>query len=303
MSARDFIGYGRNPPDPKWPEGARIALNFVVNYEEGSEPSIPDGDAASEVRGSEVAASPVPKGQRDLAAESMFEYGSRVGFWRLVDLFKQRAMPFTIFACALAVERNPQVADWIRSNDVDLCCHGRRWVEHYLMDEAQERKEIHAAVASLAANTGKQPKGWYCRYGPSVNTRRLVVEHGGFLYDSDAYNDDLPYWREVDGHQHLILPYAQACNDIKFAHGQIGTAGQFFEVLRDTFDALYAEGAYAPRMMSVGLHNRLAGHPGRAIGLARFMDYVADHSDVWVCKREDIARHWIEHHSTTGNTP
>ena len=296
MHTRDLIGYGRTPPDPRWPNGARIALNFVINYEEGSEPSIPDGDPASEVRGSEVASSPVPKGVRDLAAESMFEYGSRVGFWRLIRVFEQHSLPLTVFACALAVERNRAVADWIRAADVDVCCHGRRWVEHYCMDETQERAEIKAAVASLEQTTGKRAHGWYCRYGPSVNTSRLLTEHGGFLYDSDAYNDDLPYWVQVGGHAHLVVPYAQACNDMKFAHGHIGTSGQFFEILRDTFDMLYQEGASSPRMMSVGLHNRLAGHPGRAAGLARFIDHVAKHSDVWVCRRADIAQHWIDHH-------
>lgn len=296
MTQRDFVGYGRTPPDPLWPHDARIALNFVVNYEEGSEPSIADGDMNSEVRGSEVAVSPVPAGMRDLAAESMFEYGSRVGFWRLQRLFEERSMPFTLFACSLAIERNTEVAAWIRESDVDLCCHGRRWVEHFRMDEEQEREEIRAAVASLKETTGRSPQGWYCRYGPSSNTRRLLIEHGGFVYDSDAYNDDLPYWTEVATHTHLVVPYSQTCNDIKFAHGQIGTATQFFEILRDTFDMLYAEGASAPRMMSVGLHNRLAGHPGRAVGLARFLDYVAEHSSVWVCRREDIARHWLQHH-------
>ena len=296
MSTRDFVGYGRTPPDPRWPQGARIALNFVINYEEGSEPSIADGDAASEVRGSEVASSPVPHGTRDLAAESMFEYGSRAGFWRLLRLFEEYDMPMTVFACSLAVERNPAVAQWLRESAADVCCHGRRWVEHYRLNVDEERAEISAAVASLEASTGKRPQGWYCRYGPSPDTRRLLLEHGGFLYDSDAYNDDLPYWTQVADRSHLIVPYAQACNDMKFAHGHIGTATQFFEILRDTFDMLYREGASSPRMMSVGLHNRLAGHPGRAGGLARFMEHVAKHPDVWVCRRMDIAQHWAQHH-------
>ena len=256
------------PPNPRWPGDARIALNFVINYEEGSEPSIPDGDPAREVRGSEVANSPVPQGMRDLAAESMFEYGSRVGFWRLVRLFEERSMPLAVLACALAVKRNRAVADWIRESDVDVCCHGLRRVEHYRMDEHQERTQIQAAIVSLQQTTGKDVHGWYCRYGPSINTRRLLVEQGGLLYDSDAYNDDLPYWLRVNEHAHLVVPYAQVCNDMKFAYGHISTAGQFFEILRDTFDMLYHEGVSSSCMMSVGLHNRLAGHPGRAAGLA-----------------------------------
>jgi len=296
MSDRDFIGYGRRPPDPQWPGGARLAVNFVINYEEGSEPSVSDGDGASEVRGTEVAASPVPAGDRDLAAESMFEYGSRVGIWRLARLFQERAMPLTVFACARALERNPQVAAWIGEQGLDVCCHGLRWVEHYRMSEQAERAEIRDAVASLIDTTGAPPAGWYCRYGPSINTRALLVEHGGFSYDSDAYNDEWPYWTTVSGQPHLVVPYTQTHNDMKLAHGQIGTGADFFQLLAEAFDMLYAEGATQPRMMSIGLHNRLAGHPGRASGLARFLDHVLAHRDVWITRRVDIANHWRATH-------
>ena len=292
MPSRDLVGYGRTTPHPRWPAGARLAINFVVNYEEGSERSFPDGDGASEAHGTEVSASPVPAGTRDLAAESMFEYGSRAGWWRLVRLFEARGLPFTVFGCSLALERNPQAAQWIRDSGTDVCAHGRRWAEHFRMGEAEERREIREAVASLTRTTGRPPGGWYCRYGPSPNTRRLLVEHGGFEYDSDAYNDDLPYWTHVGASAHLVVPYTQVNNDIKLARGTIGTGAQFLDMLRDAFDLLYREGETAPRMMSVGLHCRIVGHPARAAALARFLDHVAAHERVWIAPRIDIARHW-----------
>ena len=211
--ARDFIGYGPHPPDPRWPGGAKLALNFVFNYEEGSEPSIDDGDGVTEARLTEFGQSWVPEGDRDLAAESMFEYGSRVGFWRLKRLFDERTLPFTMFACALALERNPAAAKAVRDDAIDICCHGWRWVESFRLSEAEERDQIRRAVASLEQTTGKRPDGWYCRYGPSPNTRRLLVEEGGFIYDSDAYNDELPYWAEVGGTSHLVVPYSLTHND------------------------------------------------------------------------------------------
>ena len=294
-STRDFVGYGPRPPDPGWPGGARLALNFVINYEEGSEPSIEDGDGVTEARLTEVAQSPVPRGERDLAAESMFEYGARVGFWRLKRLFDERELPFTLFACALALERNPAAAKSVREDAIDVCCHGWRWTEAFRLTEDEERVHIRRAVASLERTTGRRPEGWYCRYGPSVNTRRLLVEDGGFLYDSDAYNDELPYWVEVCGRQHLVVPYSLAHNDGKFAGG-LATGGQFFELLRDAVDFLRAEGEATPRMMSVGLHMRLAGHPGRAAAIARLLDHVRGCDDVWVATRGAIARHWVQHH-------
>jgi allantoinase len=248
----------------------------------------------------EIGASPVPKGGRDLAAESMFEYGSRVGFWRIMRLFAERQLPMTIFGCALALERNPLASEAIRTAGHDCCCHGWRWIEHYRLGEAEERGHIRRAVESLSRTLGERPYGWYCRYGPSVNTRRLVVEEGGFLYDSDAYNDELPYYVSVAGKPHLVVPYGLSTNDVKQASGILGTADDFFQFLRDAFDMLYAEGAQTPRMMSVGMHMRILGHPARAAGLARFLDHVSRHDKVWVTRRLDIARHWLAHHPPQG---
>ncbi|MBB5753066.1 allantoinase PuuE [Prosthecomicrobium pneumaticum] len=294
--ARDLIGYGANPPDPKWPGGARVAVNFVLNYEEGSEYSFMDGDGHSDIFLTEMAASPVKRGDRDLAAESMFEYGGRVGFWRIMRLFSERGLKLTVFACALALERNPAAAEAIRAAGHDICCHGWRWIEHYKLSEDEERDHIRKAVASLAKTMGERPYGWYCRYGPSINTRRLVSEEGGFLYDSDAYNDELPYYVEEGGRPHLVVPYSQANNDTKFTNGLFATSEDYFAFHRDAFDMLYEEGATQPKMMSVGLHCRLIGHPARARGLARLLDHVAAHKDAWVARRIDIARHWLDHH-------
>ena len=278
---RDLVGYAGQPPDPKWPGGKRLALNFVINYEEGSEPSIPDGDGVSEQALTEIAGYDFGSKERDLAAESMFEYGSRVGFGRLMRLFRERELPVTIYACALALERNPPAAELIRSSDCDICSHGWRWVEHWKLTEAEEREHVRKAVASLERTVGERPLGWYCRYGPSVNTRRLVIEEGGFLYDSDAYNDELPYWVQIDGKPHLVVPYTLTNNDTMFSRGGVATAGQFFEFCKDAFDMLHEEGREQPKMMSVGLHTRVIGHPGRAAGLARFLDYVSRFDDVW----------------------
>jgi putative urate catabolism protein len=296
---RDMIGYGAQPPHPRWPNAARLAVNFVLNFEEGSEPSFADGDGYSEASLTESGGQGQGVPGRDLAAESMYEYGSRIGFWRLLRLFQVRQLPLTIFGCALALERHPPAARAIAEAGYDVCCHGWRWIRHYLLDEAEEREHIRQAVASLQASVGSRPLGWYCRYGPSVNTRRLVVEEGGFLYDSDAYNDELPYWVTVEGHPHLVIPYTLGVNDSKFGRGVFGTAEDFFRYAKDSFDMLYREGVTQPKMMSVGIHMRLMGHPGRAIGLERFLDYVLTHQDVWICKREEIARHWSAHHPFT----
>jgi allantoinase len=262
---RDMIGYGAHPPDPKWPGGARIAINFVMNYEEGSEPSVQDGEGYTEISHTEVGATnPGVKG-RDLAGEGMFAYGSRVGFWRLMRLFQERSLALTIYGCALAIERNPA-----------------------------------AATAIAASGLGARPLGWYCRYGPSVNTRRLVVEEGGFLYDSDAYDDELPYWTTVGGRPHLVIPYSLVNNDGKFANGVFGSSNDYFEWHKDAFDMLYREGRTQPKMMSVGLHMRVIGHPARAVGLERFLDYVMKFEDVWIARRIDIARHWIKTHPSPG---
>jgi putative urate catabolism protein len=295
-SMRDLIGYGANPPDPRWPGGARIAINFVMNYEEGSEPSIEDGEDHTETGLTEIGGISTGVTGRDLAGEGMFAYGSRVGFWRLMRLFQERGLPMTVFGCALAIERNAPAAEAIRSSQFDVCCHGWRWIKHYDLSESEEREHIRKAIASLEKSTGQRPLGWYCRYGPSVNTRRLIVEEGGFLYDSDAYDDELPYWVAEGGRSHLVVPYSLVHNDTKYANGTFGTSDDWFNFHRDAFDMLYREGASQPKMMSVGLHMRLIGHPARAAGLERFLDYVSRHQGVWITRRIDIAKHWMEEH-------
>lgn len=294
---RDFVGYGAQPPHPRWPGNARLALNIVINYEEGSEVSFEDGDGMTETGLTEGGSGGFEG--RDLASESMYEYGSRVGIWRVLRLLRERSMPATVFATALALERNPAVARAIREANYDVCSHGRRWVRAQHLTAEQEAEEIRAAYDSITRSIGTPPLGWYCRYAPTLNTRRLLAGHGGFLYDADAYNDELPYWTQVQGRHHLVIPYSLANNDGKFSRGSMTTANDFFEFLRDGFDMLYEEGATAPKMMSVGLHLRLIGHPGRAAGLARFLDYVATRPDVWVCRRADIAEHWKTVHPPT----
>lgn len=302
MHPRDLIGYGPNPPDPQWPNGARLALNFVINYEEGSEYAVPNGDGFSEATITDSIGLDLGE-KRDLAAESMFEYGSRVGFWRLKRLFDERGIRPTIFGCAMALEQNPLAVAAIRKAQWDVCSHGWRWVEHWKLSEEEEREHIRKAKASIERMFGEPPLGWYCRYGPSVNTRRLVVEEGGFLYDSDAYNDELPYWTTMEGKPHLVVPYTLTNNDTKFSSGWLGTGGEFCEYLKDAFEILREEGGQHPKMMSVGLHLRLVGHPARAAGLARFLDYVAACEDVWIARRCDIARHFAKTHPYPGPTP
>jgi len=293
---RDLIGYGKDRPDPKWPGAARLAVNFVLNYEEGSEYSIPDGDGFSENQLLEATPS-MPSGVRDLNSESVYEYGSRLGFWRLMRLLEEYKLPATVFGCALALERNPQAVAAIAQAGHDVCSHGWRWIKHWLLDSAEEAQHIQRAVASLARSFGTRPLGWYCRTSPSVNTRRLLVEEGGFLYDSDSYADELPYWDRRYGKPHLVIPYSIDTNDTKFANpAGFGNGEAFFSYLKDSFDCLYREGAERPGMMSVGLHMRLAGRPGRAQALRRFIDYAGAHERVWFCRRIDIARHWIANH-------
>jgi peptidoglycan/xylan/chitin deacetylase (PgdA/CDA1 family) len=294
---RDFVGYGRTPPHAHWPGAARIAVNFVINFEEGSELSYPAGDGISEGGLTESASvDPGMAGRRDLGAESMFEFGARVGWWRLYRIFTKYRVPVTLFACAKALEANPPAAEAIRANDWDICGHGYRWIKHFELDEDEERRQIAAAVALIRETTGKPTLGWYCRYAPSENTRRIVAEHGGFIYDSDAYNDELPYWVRVGNQPRLVVPYTLSTNDVKFGRGVFGPGEDFFVYLRDSFDLLYEEGAERPRMMSIGLHMRLAGHPGRAAALIRFIEYIQAKDLVWICRREDIARHWIAEH-------
>ncbi|WP_062013584.1 polysaccharide deacetylase family protein [Aureimonas sp. AU4] len=291
-SMRDFVGYADRPPSLRWPGGAGLAVNFVLNYEEGAEYSVDDGDGRSETALIEIAQPRVPVGERDLASESMYEYGSRVGFWRLHRMFRERDLPLTVFAAALALERNPQVAAAVRESGWDVACHGRRWIEHYLIDEATERRDIAEAYDSVARTTGRPPEGWYCRYSRSPRTRRLLVEHGGFAYDSDAYNDEIPYWTEVSGRPHLVVPYSLVTNDAKFLQGGWVTGRDYGEFLIESFDTLLADSRHAPRMMSVGLHPRVVGHPGRASGLALFLDHVARSQGAWVARRGEIAAHW-----------
>lgn len=292
---RDLVGYGAHPPEVRWPGGAGLAVNFVLNVEEGAEYTVSDGDGRSEAALSEVRASRIKPGDRDLAVESMYEYGSRVGFWRLYRLFRARGLPLTIFASALALERVPPIAEAIAQTDWDICAHGYRWIEHYHLDPEAEEEQIALAHASISKSVGRAPRGWYCRYSASTSTRKLVIKHGGFDYDSDAYNDDLPYWTNVDGAEHLVVPYTMVNNDAKFLSGDVFSARDFADCLIDSFDTLHEESAQAPRMMSIGLHSRIIGHPGRITGLTRFLDHIAGKPGVWVCGRAAIAEHWRAH--------
>jgi putative urate catabolism protein len=289
---RDMRGYGPLPPHPQWPGEARLALQFVVNYEEGGENNILHGDSASESFLSEiVGAQPLP-GVRHMNMESIYEYGSRAGFWRLHRLFTQRHMPVTVFGVAMALALNPAAVEAMQTADWEIASHGYRWIDYQFVPEEIERRHLGLAIELHEQVTGARPVGWYLgRCSP--NTRRLVAEEGGFLYDSDSYADELPYWVEVAGRAQLVIPYTLDANDMRFATSQgFNTGDQFFTYLKDSFDLLYAEGEMSPRMMSVGLHCRLVGRPGRAAALARFLDYVRAHDHVWVCRRIDIARHW-----------
>jgi allantoinase len=296
---RDMIGYGATPPDPRWPGGARLALQLVLNYEEGAERSVLHGDSSSETFLSEIsAAEAFPT--RHMSMESLYEYGSRVGVWRLLRVFEQRKLHVTVFGVAMALERNPEATAAMVEGGHEIASHGWRWISYQSIDPETERKHIALAVQSIEKLTGQRPLGWYTgRDGP--NTRRLVVEHGGFLYDADSYADDLPYWQTVNGKPHLVVPYTLDCNDMRFsAPAGFSTGDEFFAHLRDSFDVLYREGERVPRMMSVGLHCRLAGRPGRSGALERFLDHVQRHDKVWICRRVDIARHWIKHHPSGG---
>jgi len=293
---RDLIGYGAMAPDPNWPGGARLALQIVMNYEEGGERSILHGDDFAEAFLQEVVGMQPLKGVRNMQVESMYEYGTRVGFWRLLRLFAERDIKISVFAVGMALERHREAAAALVEAGHEVVSHGWRWIDYQFVGEDEEREHIRLAVESLTKATGSRPLGWYTgRLSP--NTRRLVVEEGGFLYDSDAYNDDLPYWVVVSGKPHLVIPYTLDNNDMKFGMPQgFNTGDDFFTYLRDAFDVLYAEGATAPKMMSVGLHMRLVGRPGRFAALTRFLDHVQRHRDVWICRRLDIAHHWIRHH-------
>ncbi len=293
---RDLFGYGPNPPQAKWPNGARIAVQFVLNYEEGAENSILHGDAASESFLSEIIGAQPFEAQRHMSMESIFEYGSRVGIWRLLKLFKKRNIPLTLFAVAMALERNPAVAEAAMEAGHEICSHGYRWIDYRNIPKVVEREHIEMAVEVIKRLTGERPYGWYTGR-TSGNTRQLLAEYGGFLYDADDYSDDLPFWTITNSEPHLVVPYTLDVNDMRFASSQGFNSGeQYFSYLRDSFDTLYEEGEETPRMMSIGLHCRLVGRPGRIRALERFIDHVQFHSDVWVCRRIDIARHWRKQH-------
>lgn len=289
---RDMRGYGGQPPPAEWPGNARIAVQFVINYEEGGENCILHGDSASEAFLSEIVGAVPYAGQRHMNMESIYEYGSRAGFWRLHRAFTSRAMPVTVFAVAMAMQRNPDAVAAMQQADWEIASHGYRWIDYQSIDEATELEHQHRAIQLHTAMTGSRPTGWYLgRCSP--NSHRLAAEHGDFLYNADSYADDLPYWDYRFATPQLMVPYTLDANDMRFASAQGFNSGeQFFCYLKDTFDCLYAEGATRPRMMSVGLHCRLAGRPGRAMALERFLDYVSSKDNVWVARRADIARHW-----------
>ncbi len=294
---RDMIGYGRNPPDPKWPDGARVAVQFVVNYEEGGENNILHGDAASEAFLSEIVGAQPWPGMRHMNMESIYEYGSRAGFWRLWRMFTGRNIPATVYGVATALARNREAVAAMKEADWEIASHGLKWIDYRDYSKDAERADMVEAIRIHAAVTGARPLGWYTGRS-SIHTIELAAEEGGLLYSSDTYADDLPYWIKGPHGPFLIIPYTLDANDMRFATAQGFNAGdQFFAYLKDSFDTLYAEGeAGSPKMMSVGLHCRLVGRPGRAAALARFLDYVAAKDRVWLPRRIDIAWHWHAHH-------
>jgi putative urate catabolism protein len=294
---RDMVGYGRVPPDPKWPGGANVAVQFVVNYEEGGENNILHGDAASEAFLSEIVGAQPWPGMRHANMESIYEYGSRAGFWRLWRMFTGRKVPVTVYGVATALARNPEAVAAMKEADWEIASHGLKWIEYRDYAEADERRDLKEAIRIHTELTGARPLGIYTGRS-SINTIRIAAEEGGFIYSSDAYADDLPYWIEGPRGPFLIIPYTLDANDMRFATPQGFNSGdQFFTYLKDSFDTLYAEGeAGSPKMMSVGLHCRLVGRPGRAAALARFIDYVATKEKVWLPRRIDIAWHWHAHH-------
>ena len=293
--ARDLIGYGRNPPRAQWPGGARIAVNFCINYEEGGERCLLNGDDCSEDRVSDLVVTS-RNGARDLNMESNYEYGSRAGYWRLLEAFTCRDLTATVNLVGLAGERNPLALQAMVDAGFDLQPHGWRWIDYHTLNEAEEREHIVQSIRQVEDLTGNKPLGYYAGL-PSINTRRLVVEAGCFLYDSDAYNDDLPYWSTDFGRPHLVLPYSLDTNDSRFGRREGFQVGEeFFTYVRDTFDWLYREGESRPKMMTIGLHARLLGRPGRINALHRILDYMLSHKRVWICRREEIARHWVERH-------
>lgn len=301
---RDLIGYAGNPPHPHWPGNARIALSFVLNYEEGGERCILHGDKESEAFLSEMVAAQPFAGVRHMSMESLYEYGSRAGVWRLLRLFRQQGVPLTVFAVAMAAQRHPEVIRTMVADGHEICSHGYRRIDYQYMDEEQEREHMLEAIRILTDLTGQRPVGWYTGR-TSPNTRRLVMEEGGFLYDSDTYDDDLPYWEPNNptGKPHLVIPYTLDTNDMRFTQVQGFNCGDdFYNYLKDAFDVLYAEGAESPKMLTIGMHCRLLGRPARFAALQRFINYAQSHEQVWFARRVDIARHWHATHPFTGES-
>ena len=293
---RDFVGYGSKGKQISWPNNAKLALQIVLNYEEGGENSVLNGDKYSETFLSEIIGAKAIKG-RHISMESIYEYGSRSGFWRLDKLFKEKKIPVTIFGVGLALEQNPDVCDAIKNGDYEIAAHGYRWIDYQNIKKSVEKKHMQQAIKTIKNIFGSRPLGWYTgRCSP--NTRDLVFDDGGFLYDSDSYSDDLPYWEQRGKKQQLIIPYTLDNNDMRFATNQgFNTGDHFYNYLKDSFDALYEEGKISPKMMSVGLHCRLIGRPGRIQSLKKFLDYVLKFEDIWICKRIDIAKYWIKNYS------
>jgi putative urate catabolism protein len=290
---RDLAGYAGDPPKVAWPGGARLAVQFVLNIEEGGENCVLHGDAASEAFLSEIIGAQPFEGGRNMSMESIYEYGARAGAWRILDEFRAHGLPLTVFAVAMAAERTPQIIEQALKDGHEIASHGLRWINYHELPEDVERAHLEEAMEILTRICGERPLGWYTGR-TSANTRRLVAEYGGFLYDADDYSDDLPFWSKVEPGQ-LIVPYTLDTNDMRFATNQgFNTGEHFYTYLRDAFDTLYVEGADQPKMMSVGMHARLLGRPGRIGALKRFLHHVAGHQDVWVARRVDIARHWRE---------
>jgi putative urate catabolism protein len=299
---RDLIGYGEHPPQANWPNGARVAVQFVLNYEEGAERSILHGDPASEFFLSEMVGAQPIQGMRNMSMESLYEYGSRAGFWRIRRLFDEYQLPLTVFGVAQAMERHPDAVDAMMKSGWEIASHGYRWIDYQHFTPEQELEHIQSAIDVQKRLTGERPRGWY-QGRTSPNTARLIAEEGGFVYDADSYADDLPYWDDQHGRAQLIVPYTLEANDMRFTAAQgFNTGEQFFTYLRDAFDALYLEGETSPKMMSVGLHCRVVGKPGRIGALRRFLEHITRHDRVWVAKRIDIARHWIATHPYSGET-
>ena len=293
---RDMIGYGSKDQKIKWPNNARIAVQIVLNYEEGAENCVLNGDKQSEVFLSEIIGAQPIKG-RHINMESLYEYGSRRGFWRIHKLFQEKKIPITIFGVGMALEKNPEICKAIKNSDYEVASHGWRWIDYQNIKKSEEKKHMKLAIQTHKRIFGDRPSGWYTgRCSP--NTRDLVMEDGGFLYDSDSYSDDLPYWETRGKKKQLIIPYTLDNNDMRFATNQgFNTGDHFFTYLKDSFDALYEEGKTNPKMMSVGLHCRIVGKPGRIQALKKFLNYIKKHKNVWLCKRVDIAKHWIKNYS------